>query len=326
MGRVVIFAPSPTLTVTIEGTSDAPPDIHVHPGGQGIWQARMLKRLGSEVTICAMLTGETGRVIGHLLADDGIRCSAVFRHGNGSAYVHDRRNGERAPVAETTGDPITRHDLDELYGVTLREALESDAVILSGPAGEGVVPDDVYRRLAADLAAAEQPVIVDLAGSRLMSALDGGVLLAKISDEELHADGLLAQDTMEAIVEAARKLRQRGAQNVVVTQSKGEAVFVGQDDIHTIRVPEMEAVDSRGAGDSFTAAAAATLADGGSLIDAMALGAAAGALNVTRHGLGSGDSEAIHRLRSKVVVTAYKPDERRILSPHDLALRVETDD
>lgn len=66
MSDVTIFAPSPTLTVTIED-HDAGPDIHVHAGGQGVWQARMMRRLGASVTLCCVLTGETGRVVRGLL-------------------------------------------------------------------------------------------------------------------------------------------------------------------------------------------------------------------------------------------------------------------
>ena len=49
---VVVLAPSPLLTVTIEDLAGEP-DIHVHPGGQGIWQARMLTSLGVRVVLKA---------------------------------------------------------------------------------------------------------------------------------------------------------------------------------------------------------------------------------------------------------------------------------
>ena len=45
-----------------------------------------------------------------------------------------------------------------------------------------------------------------------------------------------------------------------------------------------------------TAGVASVLAKGGDLVDAVRTGAAAGALNVTRHGLGTGASEAIAEL------------------------------
>jgi 1-phosphofructokinase len=50
MADVLIFAPAPLLTVTLEG--DHPRgDLHVHSGGQGVWQARMLRTLGRSVAL-----------------------------------------------------------------------------------------------------------------------------------------------------------------------------------------------------------------------------------------------------------------------------------
>lgn len=43
--HVMVFAPTPHLTVTVEGTSGGP-EVHLHPGAQGIWQARMVRALG----------------------------------------------------------------------------------------------------------------------------------------------------------------------------------------------------------------------------------------------------------------------------------------
>ena len=72
---------------------------------------------------------------------------AVRRPGRGTAYLHARRGGERVHLAEAQGDVLSRHDLDELYNLTLRAGLGTDVIILSALAGEDVVPADVYRSL-----------------------------------------------------------------------------------------------------------------------------------------------------------------------------------
>lgn len=71
---------------------------------------------------------------------------------------------------------------------------------------------------------------------------------------------------------------------------------------HGVRAPTLHAVDSQGAGDSFTAATAAALARGASVVDAVRLGAAAGSLNVTRRGLASGNRDEIERMAAHVTV------------------------
>ena len=70
-----------------------------------------------------------------------------------------------------------------------------------------------------------------------------------------------------------------------------------------VRAPEMSVVDPTGAGDSMTAALAYGRSQACSPREALRLAAAAGAINVTRHGLGSGDHDAITQLAANVEVT-----------------------
>lgn len=320
MSEVVIFAPSPVLTVTIEDHPDGP-EVHLHAGGQGVWQARMLLRMGVSVAMVSVLTGESGRMLRHLLADEGIRVVAVNREGRGGAYVHDRRNGERVKIVETGGEPISRHDLDELYGAMLGEGLGADLVILSGPASEQALPADVYRRLAADLRTGGRRVIVDLAGDRLTAALAGGVSLVKVSDEELLADGRIHENDANHIVAAMKAMHSEGADTVVVSRNSEPLLLLSEGAVVEVITPTMEVADTTGAGDSLTAGVAASLARGSSVRDAVTLGAAAGALNVTRHGLGTGDAQTIEKLRALVKVRDHEPASTETVTPGGLAAK-----
>jgi len=327
---VVIFAPSPVLSITVEEHADAG-DVHVHAGGQGVWQARMLLSMGRSVELCSVLSGETGRVLGHLLDEEGIRVHSVFRNARGGVEMHDRRGGERVAIIDNGGDALSRHDLDELYGLTLREGLDATTVILSGPAGDGIVPPDFYRRLAADLRNGGARVIVDLAGERLDAALAGGVAVVKVSDEELLADGRISGPGTDEIVGAMRVLRDAGTEVVIVTREERPVLVLDGDGVVEVEGPTMEVVDAAGAGDSFVGAFVAKLAAGGTVREAARLGVAAGALNVTRHGLGTGDARTIERIRDLVVSRPIRdkseaaPVPAREVSPDELAAQVEVD-
>ncbi len=160
---VTVFAPSPQLTVTVEERGGEP-DLHLHAGGQGVWQARMIASLGVPVTICVALGGETGQVLRHLIAADGVDLQAVHVGARNGGYVHDRRGGQRTPLVQAPGEPLARHELDDLYESALLHGLQSGVAVLSGPADPRLVPADAYRRLCADLTGNGVRVLADLSG------------------------------------------------------------------------------------------------------------------------------------------------------------------
>ncbi|HWS34549.1 MAG TPA: PfkB family carbohydrate kinase [Actinoplanes sp.] len=302
-GRVMVFAPAPQLTVTIEQHHDEP-ELHVHPGGQGIWQTRMITVLGAQVTLCTAAGGEVGRVLSPLLAGlPGVTLRLVdSEHGSGW-YVHDRRGGSRQQIAERPGNPLSRHELDELYNLTLAEGLRAGIAILSGPAHPSVIKPEVYGRLAADLRANGCQVIADLCSNHLAAVLEAGISVLKISHEELIADGKAPDGSTGSLTKALVKLHESGAETVLVSRADMGALALFNEEIYTVALPRLTPAEHRGAGDSMTAGVAATLAHGGGMEEAIRTGAAAGALNVTRHGLGTGHVDAVRVLTERVRVT-----------------------
>jgi 1-phosphofructokinase len=302
-GKVMVFAPAPVLTVTIEAAAGAP-DLHVHPGGQGVWQARMAATLGSDVTLCVSVGGETGELIDTLTAGREVTVRSVQRPAGSGWYVHDRRAGAREEVAEWPGAPLRRHDLDELYTIALAEGLRSDVTVLSGPADPSVVDPDVYRRLTTDLTGNGIRVVADLSGDHLAAVLQGGASFVKVSHEELLRDGRAGADTEDAFVAAGNDLLGDGAGAALISRAGDPALAFFDGTVQRVHVPPLQIKDHRGAGDSMSAGVAAVLARGGDLGEAIRTGAAAGALNVTRHGLGTGRADAVQELLARVRLEA----------------------
>jgi len=298
-GKVLVFAPAPQLTVTVERSGDSD-EIHVHPGGQGLWQARMITELGPSVIMTAVLGGEIGQVLRALIEAEGIELRAVTREATSGGYVHDRRDGSRDEVAEVGGEPLNRHELDDLYSVTIAAAMEAPVAVLSGPADPSMLPADTYRRLATDLGTNGIKVVADLSGDNLAAVLEGKPYLVKVSHEELLADGRAKEETREELLKAMHGLHADGAEAALVSWADKGALALIDGEVYEVRSPKFEVADSRGAGDSMTAGTVAVLAQGGDLATAIRTGAAAGALNVTRHGLGSGRAEAVLSLVDRV--------------------------
>lgn len=319
----MVFAPAPQLTVTVEDRAGRP-DLHLHPGGQGVWQARAITLFGVPATLVAGFGGETGVVLRALLAGGGSDADADAGAGAGQGasgvgagrdgltlhpcavaacnggYVHDRRSGERTPVAEMPGEPLARHDLDTLYEAALLRGMAAGTAVLSGPTAPGSVPAELYRRLAADLTATGCRVLADLSGDLLGAVLDGGLAFLKVSDEELLADGRAAADDPPALVAAMRALRGDRATVVVVSRGARPALALLPDGVYEVHTPPLQQVDSRGAGDAMTGVVAGGLARGWSWPDTLRAAGAAGALSVTQRGLSTGSAQAIGLLAERV--------------------------
>ena len=148
--RIVVLAPSPILTVTIEPGSDRP-DVHLHAGGQGFWVARMAANLGAEVILCCALGGEPGQVLAALIKAHPLVLRAADAGTANGVYIHDRRSGDRVEIVTVQSRPLARHAADELYGITLAAALDSDVTLITGSQPADVLEADLYRRLAGDL-------------------------------------------------------------------------------------------------------------------------------------------------------------------------------
>lgn len=299
---VSIFAPTTIVTVTVESGADGGGEIHLHAGGQGFWVARMLARLGVPATLCSVFGGEPGRVAQGLAEAEGLSVRAVGARAATGTYVHDRRSGERKVVAEVPGTPLTRHEVDELYGAALVEALDAGICVLTGPVRPWIISPKVYGRLAGDLRRHGVKVVADLSGANLASALAGGIDLLKVSDEDLARDGMGDVRTRDDAVATARRLCAEGAGSAIVSRAEEPLIASLDGELVEVCPPQLQPVDPRGSGDSLTAVLAAGVFWGLPPVEALRWGAAAGCLTVARHGLATADRREIHRLAAHVAV------------------------
>jgi 1-phosphofructokinase len=256
--------------------------------------------------VCGYFGGETGPVLKSLMDAEGVEVRAVDVHKSNVAELVDTRRRSEAPLRMSPMRP-SRHDTDSLYGTALATGLEATVCILAGDP-DGIVPSDMYRRLARDLRDNNRIVVADLMGEHLDAVLDGGVDVVKISHRELMYDGRAASDAAADIVRALRAIADRGVRTVVVSREAAPALVFSRGSVFSVHTPKVTPVDRRGAGDSMTAGIAAGLARGRPMLEAVRLGAAAGALNATRRGLATGTADAIERFVKYVEITPFVDD------------------
>lgn len=298
-GRVVIFESAPIFTVTIESDSGRPPEVHFHVGGQGAWIGRTIRVLGGTTVMCGPLGGESGSVL-RALADDertGVPLRSIECSNPNGGYVHDRRKGGRDVVVEIPAASLTRHEVDDLYNVTMEEIGRADVLVLTGRRHADVLPLDVYERLPGDAVGFGCKVVADLDGASAR-ACGRPIEVLKLAHVDLLPDGV--KECPEAIREAMLDFRRRGVNNLVVSRGPEPILALLGDEWYEIEPPRVQELEPRGAGDSMTGALAHCIATGLPVVEAVRFAAAAGAASVTRHGHATGLRATVEKLAERV--------------------------
>ena len=297
---VCVFSSHPLLGITIERRGTDQDDVHMHPAGQGVWVARMAAELGAHPILCGFIGGETGKVLRPLLDELDAELRLVPADAASGTYVIDRRSGERDMIASAWSDPPSRHEIDDLFSVTVAAALESEVLVVCGQVPPEALPLEIYGNLVADARTGGTRTIIDLSPPRLNNALEGGPDFVKLDDWQL-AEFLEGPATEpEQIAEGARRVLDAGAGCVMVTRGGDPALVMTADRTWELKPPRFSRGASEGSGDSMVGALAATLARGMDIEDALRWGGAAGAANFLRHGLGTGSRDVVSDIMPRV--------------------------
>lgn len=163
---------------------------------------------------------------------------------------------------------------------------ETKAVILSDY-GKGVLRPDVIRSIIDKAAALSVPVIVDPKGTDF-SIYSGATAITPNRNELAGATFNHPTDSDDNVVAAARQLIETCAVHAVIATRSQDGISIIESNkdtaTHIKAAHEVEVFDVSGAGDTVIATIAATLAAGGTLVEAATLANIAGNIAVTKVG------------------------------------------
>jgi ribokinase len=253
-------------------------ELALFPGGKGANQAIAAARLGAEVAMLGRVGEDPfGRELVENLRDNGIdtsRVEAVAGAPTGSAFITVTPDGENAIVVSPGANRRFGPNDVEAVSEDLRkarlllvqlevevEAIETAALIVTGNGGRFLLNLAPAREVSDELLRLADPLVVN----------------------EHEAAFLLGEDTREPD-ESAGKLLELGPPSAVVTLGAAGAILATTESSRHFSAPDVEVVDTTGAGDAFMGALAAKLAEGALLEEAVPYAVLAGAVAVTREG------------------------------------------
>ncbi|AZN40300.1 ribokinase [Paenibacillus albus] len=278
MDLVVSMQRMPKQGETVKGEQ-----FHTVPGGKGANQALACARLGGDAALIGAVGNDAfGSMMKEQMKANNVRTDTVATiqdaptgiatimhadHDN-SIVIVEGANGSCTPAwIEHHAEIIRQAQVLlvqlEIPLASVREALQiardSDVITVLNPAPYAELPEELLQLV--DYITPNETEFECLSGELY------------VSEEELEAG-----------------MRQWGMEGptLIVTRGGNGVSFLKDGSLQTIRAPQVEVVDTTGAGDCFNGAFSVAIAEGFDLAEAVAFGVKAATLSVTKFGAQAG--------------------------------------
>ena len=223
----------------------------LYPGGKGINVSIVLNNLGMKSTALGFTAGFTGDEIKRLLNKDGIRTSFIEVNQGMSRINLKLRSGGETEI-NGMGPEVSSENIEELFS-RLENLKKGDVLVLAGSI-PSIMPETMYSDIMERLEGKGVMIAVDATRDLLMNTLKYHPFVIKPNNKELGEIFGVRLETAEEILPYARKLKEKGARNVIVSMGKKGAMMV--DENGEWRYHDSfggKPVNTVGAGDSFVA-------------------------------------------------------------------------
>lgn len=280
-------------------TSHRVTEVTERPGGKGLNVARVLARLGHDVTVTGFAGGDTGRALhDHLGRAPGIADALVPTEGASRRTV--------AVVDASTGDTTQLNEPGPLVSpaewAAFLEAYaglvpDASAVALCGSLPPGV-PVGAYAQLIRQARAAHVPVLLDTSGEPLRRGI-----AARPDIIKPNADELAELTGSREPLRATRAARRRGAHTVVASLGTRGLLASTPDGTWQAAPPHAVQGNPTGAGDSVVAGLLSGLVEQLPWPDRLIRAVAVSTATVLAPVAGEFDPEAYDDLLPRIAVT-----------------------
>ena len=247
---------------------------HVYPGGKGINVTRILKSLDNDNIALGFVSGFTGDYIINSLQELNLK-SDFIKVKEGFTRINVKVKSEEETEINGQGPKISEEELNQFYKV-IDKLVDGDILILSGSI-PSCLDERLYESIMKKVEDRDIKVIVDATKNLLLNVLKYKPFLIKPNNHELAEMFNVELNSTEDVVFYAIKLKEMGAQNVLISMGKDGALLIdSKGKIYLSNAPYGDVVNTVGSGDSMVAGFISGYLKSNSYEEALRLGAASG--------------------------------------------------
>ena len=251
----VTFNPSIDYIATCEnfrlGETNRTSKELMYPGGKGINVSIVLSNLGIENTALGFVAGFTGKEIVKMLNKENIATDFI-EIDKGLSRINVKLRSNEESELNGMGPEIDDEAIRKLYE-KLDKLIAKDTLVISGSI-PSCMPKTIYSDILEYLKGRNIDIVVDATKDLLMNVLPYHPFMIKPNNHELGELFNVELNTQDEVIPYARKLREKGARNVIVSMAGKGAVMVDENnDVYKMEAPKGKVMNSVGAGDSLVA-------------------------------------------------------------------------
>ncbi|MDY3928239.1 MAG: 1-phosphofructokinase [Clostridia bacterium] len=263
----------------------------IYFGGKGINVSIVLGELGITSKVLGFAAGFTGKAIEEGVQKKGVETDFVHLD-DGFSRINIKIKSKKETELNGQGPKISDKAITMLYE-KLDRLENGDTLVLAGSI-PNTLPSDIYEKILARLSGKRIRTVVDATKDLLLNVLKYKPFLIKPNNHELGEMFGVKLTTTEEIITYAKKLKEMGAVNVLISMAGDGAILVDEFwNVHTCGVCRGKVKNSVGAGDSMVAGFLAGYMEG-DYEYALKLGTATGGATAFSDGLAI--KEEIYRL------------------------------
>jgi 1-phosphofructokinase family hexose kinase len=270
-------------------------------GGRGINASRVIHSFGGKTLALTFSGGENGPQFEQLMKQQGFptqfvpmsnpvrrNLSITDRHGL-SVKLNDR------------GPTLKSSEIEAIQKAILQLLPKAKWLMLCGSLPPGA-PSNFYCSVIEAAHGAGVHTLLDTDSDPLTLSIEAGPTV--VTPNQPEAERLLGRAllTRGHFVEAAQRIREMGAQNVVLSLGARGAVGCTQERVYEVIPPRVEAVCPIGAGDAMAASFAWAMMKGKAFFDALRWGVAAGTASAMLPGISFATLEQTKAIYKRVEV------------------------